>query len=876
MINATVTVPDHPQTVSFNPTSMKDIKAADPGAQVNLIEPPKANNTGDARLSYPIEVPPGRQGIQPQFAVSYSSSGGNGWMGMGWDLAQRAITIDTRFGVPRYDTGLIDPGRGPLETETYMLEGEMLTPVAHRGTLQARTPEKIFHARVEGQFRKIIRHGTTPSNYWWEVIDKNGVRSVYGGDLTTQTQDPSAVLKTDIAGGGNVFRWALREMRDLNGNRMTYAYDTVSDVGVEGGTLFGRQLYLRECAYTGDATGPGRYTVTFHRDSDASEFPSFSRRPDVQIDARGGFKQVTANLLKRIKVKFNNILVRRYDFEYQEGAFKKTLLKSVSQFGADGALFNTHTFGYFDEITAGNSFQGFFASTEWNTQNDSLDRSFLGTSVGPSALGGSEGVGAGGSFSIGFAPFPTKYLSFNGMIGSNVNQSKGTLSLIDIDGDGLPDKVFRVGNTIKFHRNTATPQSDPSVPIVFDGFAQTAEGMDLLSEDESLSFNFGGQVFVVGVNIIGDVGHNLTTQRSYIADVNGDGLPDVIKNGQVFFNRWKNKAARDFTPVFAPSSAGTEFPIGAGAVDASGMLPEGDFGAIEQQLLQENPLMDAVRRWTAPYSGHVVIDGDVQLINVLTDPTATEEEKKRFSEYKTADGVRVAIERPGLTEPLWRQDIPAVDPTTTASSAVYTPTNTASLPVSKGDAIYFRVQSQFDGAWDEVRWSPRVRYLDTTEGGTTPAGAADVNKLDPYVFRAEQEFVYAGRVNTMEAPFKGKVRVTGALDKTAVTSDDVRLSIYRFSDADFQTQFTHRRDYTLLHTRRAPVARYTLRWDSGARLRSPDSRPIRSGFSTARRSARPTSPPRPRAARRSPTRTATRAAGCPASRSRCRTTRAIS
>src|SRR2546427_8796482 len=153
MINATVTVPDHPQTVSFNPTSMKDIKAADPGAQINLIEPPKVNNMGDARLSYPIEVPPGRQGIQPQFAVSYNSSGGNGWMGMGWDLAQRAITIDTRFGVPRYDMGLIDPSRGPLETETYILEGEMLTPVAHRGGLVPRTPDKIFHARVEGQFR---------------------------------------------------------------------------------------------------------------------------------------------------------------------------------------------------------------------------------------------------------------------------------------------------------------------------------------------------------------------------------------------------------------------------------------------------------------------------------------------------------------------------------------------------------------------------------------------------------------------------------------------------------------------------------------------------------------------------------------------------
>ncbi|HEY0663795.1 MAG TPA: hypothetical protein VGD18_04220, partial [Thiobacillaceae bacterium] len=59
MINATLTVPDHPETTSYNATQMKDIKAADPGAGINLIEPPQANNMGDARLSYPIEIPPG-------------------------------------------------------------------------------------------------------------------------------------------------------------------------------------------------------------------------------------------------------------------------------------------------------------------------------------------------------------------------------------------------------------------------------------------------------------------------------------------------------------------------------------------------------------------------------------------------------------------------------------------------------------------------------------------------------------------------------------------------------------------------------------------------------------------------------------------------
>src|SRR5258705_7089456 len=210
MINATVTVPDHPQTVSFNPTSMKDIKAADPGAQVNLIEPPKANNMGDAKLSYPIEVPPGRLGLQPQLAVSYSSGGGNGWMGVGWDLSQRAITIETRWGVPRYD--------GTRETETYMLDGEMLTPVAHRGDLVARsTGDKIFHTRTEGQFRKIVRHGSSPSTYWWEVTDKNGVRSIYGGDLGTNGVDSRSVLRADKG----IYRWALRHIRDLNRNRMT-------------------------------------------------------------------------------------------------------------------------------------------------------------------------------------------------------------------------------------------------------------------------------------------------------------------------------------------------------------------------------------------------------------------------------------------------------------------------------------------------------------------------------------------------------------------------------------------------------------------------------------------------------------------------------
>src|SRR5262245_52209007 len=181
-ITGTVVVPDHPQVESFTPTRIAVLKAADPGAKINLIEPPQANATGDARRNYPIELPAGRNGLQPELATHYDSARSNGWLGLGWDLTISSIDIDTRWGVPRYDTGQIDGTPNGLETETYLLNGEPLTPVAHRGPLVQRTADKRFSLRVESRFLKIIRRGSSPNTYVWEVTDKQGTRYLYGGD----------------------------------------------------------------------------------------------------------------------------------------------------------------------------------------------------------------------------------------------------------------------------------------------------------------------------------------------------------------------------------------------------------------------------------------------------------------------------------------------------------------------------------------------------------------------------------------------------------------------------------------------------------------------------------------------------------------------
>src|SRR3990167_4194087 len=54
--------------------------------------------TGRATTSIPIAVPPGRKGIQPSLALAYSSSGRNGWVGVGWSLEIGEIERSTKDG----------------------------------------------------------------------------------------------------------------------------------------------------------------------------------------------------------------------------------------------------------------------------------------------------------------------------------------------------------------------------------------------------------------------------------------------------------------------------------------------------------------------------------------------------------------------------------------------------------------------------------------------------------------------------------------------------------------------------------------------------------------------------------------------------------
>ena len=171
----TSTLIRQPQTTpdGLGNSGLGSLQYPDPAAQLDLAQKPVANNQGDAQVNLPLSVPPGRLGVQPDLALSYSSTGGNGWLGLGWDLPFDTVTIDTRWGVPRYNAD--------QETETYLLDGSQLSPTAVRSSFEPRTAEKKFQRRTEGSFERIVRHGGAPGSYWWEVTDKNGTRRFYGG-----------------------------------------------------------------------------------------------------------------------------------------------------------------------------------------------------------------------------------------------------------------------------------------------------------------------------------------------------------------------------------------------------------------------------------------------------------------------------------------------------------------------------------------------------------------------------------------------------------------------------------------------------------------------------------------------------------------------
>lgn len=672
-----------PQTTpdKGRPKSLDGIQLGDPSEGVDLVDPPEPDSYGGAALRHPIELPQGRLNWQPQIALAYDSGGGDGWLGQGWDLSLDAIhvpglgadvsadsiSVDTRWGVPRYDAAAAAGAPLGHETETYVFGGEELSPTAHQSPQIPREAERRFTKRVEGDYLLIIRHGTSPQNFWWEVNDKIGNKYFYGGELdeyrTTDDSRPDAAHPVNAGhqvpeatltdGDGNIYWWGLREKVDISTNSVTYFYDksSVDLPGIGRGT----QLYLSHINYSGsklraDQTYAGkkpvpalprygRYDVDFVRQSTPP-------RTDVTSDATGGGLHVTADLLKRIDITYcpqargsispshpsttqllacpeTPQLVRRYDLTYTQGAFGKSLLSSVGKAGADGDVYSTQSFDYYNEVgdpDGPNGYNAFSSASPWKVSGGGVGGGPLGTLDG-SALGASHSLGGDGRLYLGFALLPGKLTSVGGGFQLAGGNGRSDLEFMDINGDGLPDKVWLEGSSVKYQLNQSGPHGTESIAPD----AKDATGISTLSQDSDFSVGVSAEAYVAVIALMYDHSWTFSKETTYFSDVNADGRPDLVDGGHVLFNVLQPNGQIRFTDDSSQTAVRLGPSVG---LDPAKLLPSQD--AVAAQQAGSFPKVDTLRRWVAPWTGTVTVTAPVNVVGKSLDGVGVRFERRHL------------------------------------------------------------------------------------------------------------------------------------------------------------------------------------------------------------------------------------------------------
>ena len=286
--------------------------------------------TGTGSFSVPIAVPPGRNGLQPQLTLTYSTGTGNGPFGLGWQLSVPGISRKTSRGLPRY----VDAsGAAGERADTFVLSGaEDLVPVA--GTYPGRVR---YRPRTEGLFAR-IEHVRDDSGNFWEVRSKDGLLTRYGtprpADAGAAWRDPAVLA--DPVHPDRIFGWRITQTQDPLGNLTRYDYLPDRGTDPTGAHTWDHPLLARiSYADYGDRLNPSfLVTVDFEYEPEP--------RPDPFSDYRAGFEIRTTRRCHTIRVSTHaadgiNRVAREYRLGYEQAPFNGvSLLTRVDAVGVDG------------------------------------------------------------------------------------------------------------------------------------------------------------------------------------------------------------------------------------------------------------------------------------------------------------------------------------------------------------------------------------------------------------------------------------------------------------------------------------------------------------------------------------------------------------
>ncbi|GAB0155013.1 hypothetical protein CHRYSEOSP005_02730 [Chryseobacterium sp. Alg-005] len=647
-INGVISVPESSQLEAFAPTSISGLKAADPTAGLQLMDIPTTTQKGDANANYPIRVPKGIGGLEPSLSIGYNSAGGNGWMGDGWNInGVSSITVDSRWGVPAFDGG--------KETELYSFDGEMLVypngylPHRHNDVSETNTAittekqlrtaytdpgnsqVKKFYLRKNHDFSLIERIGNGPGSYTWKVTSTDGTKRYYGGS-------PDSVLY----GQGGIAHWGLRLVEDAHGNTMEFTYYNES---AGGGNFF----QIKKVAYGKNKD----YTVNFNKETSIT-------RKDITTNAKQGFKRSEPFLLKDIEVKYKTELVRTYKMDYIEGEFFKTLLKRIyivpnnpcsttlasknsgesgmenksereiddgsgGGGGTNGGIEPTcneisdsYTFEYYNDVKDGQGNVRLFGpDTAVNLQNDKEAYSgFIRGFIRPSKINGNISSEKGFNFRPAaglnfYYPSSDAYghLMFGFPFGYSDSEARNAQQLVDFNGDGVQDMIYRVPDEGLFLRpgkldgqgNLSFLASQPIGNYTGGDFSFT----------ETKTTNSGWDMGAIVYSHSEIRSSSTGTTKTYLIDANSDGLMDIVNNGEVWFNRFDTASGK--SEMTKHSEYTENMVVKAKAIQNQLNNCTDPKNCPVAPELPKVPITDVVKVWIAPKDGYIKFNDEITI-----------------------------------------------------------------------------------------------------------------------------------------------------------------------------------------------------------------------------------------------------------------------
>ena len=619
MINSTLQLPEGPAPINFNPNSIKELKSADPRTGIPGLSGLEPSQTGDASFDIPLRIPRGRGGATPSLALTYSNELMNGWMGRGFNISSPSITTDTRFGLPEYD-----------RNDTYLYKGEELIPISTSGR------NTLYKPRKDSSFEQIIRKSESLESDFWEISDKSGMIFTYG--TSEGWLGPNRGDKT------KVYTWYLTGVKDPNGNTVSYNYIYDSD---------NNYTYLESIVYSGyESVGlsqSGKYKILFDLEDD----PGLKRK-DRRIDARGKFPSKLVELLKQVRVLYDEKLIRSYLFTYGINEFGQTQLHSYSEYDKSEEKFYTYAFDYhkLPENDAG-GYDGFGTDTLplfWNTSFDNLSESISGSG------------GASLSVGISFRIFGRTIAGVNVRGGYNYTGGMNKSLMTDINGDGLPDFIETSSKNLGTYINNGL--GFDNTLLNFGGLGSNLN----VTGQNGVTIGAGASLGPASASITGQFSWSFA--KTLLADFNGDGFVDQLERGSDYYRK-NNGTSFEKVPLLFDNT-GSADPIVPTAAD----LAEEE--KYKKAFYQEDPLV----RWNSAASGTVEIKQTVEAV----------------SSDISKDGLDFRTYFKDRTETI------SLGNTGDKASEIY------SFTVSEGDDLYFHLDPGEIEKGDDVKWDNTITY----------------------------------------------------------------------------------------------------------------------------------------------------------------------